>query len=119
MEHINTPLRQATRFWVKNQPKILLLVIVAGILIYLRTLPYFNILFSTEWAFLFFWLVTLFLFHLQSRASIVVGVGGLVLTGFATILLREDVAIEMANFTYYVMIIAFVQFLREQRHEKK
>jgi hypothetical protein len=111
--------QQATRFWVKNQPKTLFLAILAGLLIYLHTLPYFNFLLAPAWSFLLFWLVTLYLFRLQGRASVVVGISGLLLSGFATILLKVDVARNAADFAYYVIIIAFVQYLLEARHAKR
>lgn len=119
MVRISKLSQQVTGFWVKNQPKILFLAILAGVLIYLRTLPYFNFLLTPALAFVIFWLVVLSLFHLGSRASVIASISGLFLTGFATILLREDAAKETGDFAYYIIIVAFIQYLLEQRHAKR
>lgn len=118
MVQIRNLSQQTTRFWVKNQPKILFLAILAGILIYLRTLPYFNFLLTPALALVFYWLVVVILFKLNSKASVIASITGLLLTGFTTILLREDVAKETADFAYYVIIMAFIQHLLERRHAK-
>lgn len=119
MAQIRNLSQRITRFWVKNQPKILFLAILAGVLIYLHSLPYFNFLLTPSPALVFYWLVVVVLFKLGSKASVIASITGLLLTGFATILLREDAAKEAADFAYYVIIIAFIQYLAEQRHAKR
>jgi hypothetical protein len=105
--------------WTKNQPKILFLLIIALAASFLRQLPYFNIILTFSIIGVFLWLVSLLLFNLRSKASVIVTVLALLMTGFAMTIQKTEIAQEAANFAYYLAIIAFIQVLLEVRNEKR
>lgn len=106
-------------FWIKNQPKILFLAIgVAGVS-FLRELPYFNIILTFSIIGVFLWLVSLLLFSLRSKSSVIAAVLALLITGFAMAIQKTEIAQETANFAYYMAIIALIQILLESRNEKR
>lgn len=106
-------------FWIKDQPKILFLMIVATVMVFLRQLPYFIIILTISTVGIFLWIVSLLLFKLRSKSSVVAVILALLATGLAMAIEKTEIAQEAANFAYYVAIIAFIQVLLEVRNEKR
>jgi len=119
MRQIRKIIQKAIRVRINNLTKILLLAMLAVIIIWLHTLPYFSFLITPTLGFVSYWLIVAIVFKLKSKASVIASITGLFLIGITTILLREDIARISADFAYYVIIIAFIQHLLEQRHAKR
>lgn len=105
--------------WTKNQPKILFLLIVIAGVGFLQKLPYFNIILTFSMIGVFLWVVSLLLFNLKSKSSMIAAIFGLLVTGFSMAIQKTEFAQEAANFAYYLAIIAFIQILLESWHEKR
>lgn len=119
MKNLRNFWQKIADFWVGHQPKIVLMLMVIGALDFLRKLPYFNILLTFYVYGVFFWLILLLLFRLKSRSTMVVAAFLLFLTGFAVIIQKLEFAQETAMFSYYLIVIAFIQAGLENHNEKR
>lgn len=117
--NVNEVKRWAINAWIRNQPKILLLLVLAALFYFLKQLPYFNLILTLSLIFVFFWLISLFLFRLKSDLSVVVATLTLAVTAFVFTIQMKGAAQELASAAYYLHIVAFSQVLLEARNEKR
>lgn len=105
--------------WVKNQPKTLLLLVLAILIYFLKQLPYFNFTLTVSLICVFFWSVSFFLFRSRSLFSVVATVFAFMITAFTVTIQMKEIAGELANLAYYLNIFVFFQVLVESRDERR
>lgn len=106
-------------FWMKNQPKIFLLIILLIVFPMIWRLPYLNVILTPSVVGTILWLTLLLLFGFGSKASFIAIAVVLILTGLAQIFQKPEWGSETAIFVYYLVIVAFIQILFEVKNEKR
>ena len=114
MRHIlqglhNQQCQEYLLFWLQHQPQFLLLFMLIVLVNFLSQIPYFNIFLSPRVMLILFWIISVMLFRLTGKTSIVVS---LILLVFAPIFLifnREDVAEQIGNLVYFLLLTGFIQ----------
>jgi hypothetical protein len=104
--------------WVNNQSGIVLLTILGMCIIFLRTLPYFNVYLTPSIAILIWWIIATKVLKIHKETSCLIAGFSLLFVGFGMLINIDEISFNAANFSYYLCVIIFIQHVIEIRHEK-
>jgi len=111
--------KDAAQFWVRNQPKILFLLVVTVAVEFSRRLPYLNVFLSFSLIGIFLWIITLLLFNAKGHFSLIAAFLFLLTTSLTVAIQKMEIAQEAASLAYYLELAAFIQMLLERRYAKR
>lgn len=96
-------------FFISHQLQFFFLLTLFIILSFLSQLPYFNLILGKIFTLFIFWLAVIFLFKLSGRFSIKTGLIILCFCPFLLILKQENLAEEMGNLVYGLLLVGTIQ----------
>lgn len=106
-------------YFLSHQPQFLLFFMLILLVNFFSQLPYFNIFIFSLAGWGFFWIIVLMLFRLTGKASIVVSLILLISAPFFLIIKNSDLAEQIGNVAYFLLLIGFMQSFWQYLKEVK
>lgn len=109
MREIDSLIAFLKRSLVVNQPLILFSIIIIGGLGILSRVQYFNLLFSEEVIFIFYWTLVIILFGLPPKITFLLGIIFFFFSLVFFLLNLNELAERAGNIIYFLLVIGVLQ----------
>ncbi len=110
-------------YFFSHQTQFLLFLILIILINYIPQIPYLNMLASPPVILLFLWILSVIIFRLTIRVSIVASLVLVITAFFLLILKKENIAELIGNLVYFLLLIifgqSFWQYLKEVKSDHK